>query len=114
MQSRTGYDDTYITNTNLEYLIDDAINYVNLEAGTSISNLSGVAGSKTVTVTAAQGAVVIPLITLCMRAYKDKGPSSSTQGLSVTAIVSDPQYKLEMMMLKSGIRKLCGSGFERV
>ena len=110
MQSRTGYGDTYITNTNLEYLIDDAIDYVNLEAGTSISNLA----ASTVTVTASQAAVLIPLIKLLMRAYKDKGPTSNISSMSVSAVINDPQYKLNMYLLKKGIDRLRGRSFERV
>jgi len=108
------WSDDDITDTNLEYLIDNIINYTNLIAGTSISNLSGVAGSKTVTVTSSQDPVLKAGIALLMRAYKDKGPNVVIQGMSVAPIVSDPHYRLMSMIFKQGINMLRGRDFERV
>jgi len=100
--------------TRVEYLIDDAIDYINGEAGTTISNMGGGgAGSKTVTVTAAQAPIVRALAALLVRAYLDKGPNVGIGGLGVTAIISDPQYKLHMMMIMQGINRLRGRSFVR-
>ena len=99
--------------TRVEYLIDDAIDYINSQAGTSISNMSGAAGSKTLTVTAAQAPIIKQLAALLVRAYLDKGPNVSVGGLGVSAIVGDPQYKVAMMMVKTGIRRLRGASFVR-
>lgn len=107
MNSRTNYS---IDTTVLGYLMDDAINYVNLEAGTSISNLA--AGS--VTVTANEAAVLVPLITLLMRAYDDRGPNVNVGAISISTLASDPQYSLHMKLLTNAIKRLSGRSFERV
>lgn len=109
----TGYTVSDITKTNLEYLIDKAINYVNLMAGLTISNLSGVAESKTVTVTATQAPVIKAWTELLCRAYKDKGPQVGVAGLSVTEITSDPHYRVMAKMANAGIERLRGRTFVR-
>jgi len=112
MHSETGYSISDITVTNLEYLIDNAIDYVNAECGTSISSMAG-GPPKTVTVTAGQSAALKPLIVLMMRAYKDRGPTVGVPGLNVTEVISDPQYKLHIMLWKSSLKRLRGRSFER-
>jgi len=99
--------------TRVEYLIDDAIDYINGESGTSMSNMTGAAGSKTVTVTSAQAPIVRALAALLVRAYLDKGPNVSVGSMGVSAIVSDPEYKIHMMMIQTGISRLRGRSFER-
>ena len=108
------YTDDDITLTNLEYLIDNAINYVNLQTGLSISNLSGTAESKTVTVTSNESTVIKSLAVLMIRAYKDRGPQVGIQGLSVSTVIADPQYSLFMKVVDDGIKRLCGQSFDRV
>ncbi len=49
--AQNNYTTTDLSAANTEYLIDDAIDYVNHLAGTSISNLTGDAGSKSVSLT---------------------------------------------------------------
>jgi len=116
IHSETGYSTDDISTTNLEYLIDNSINYVNLMAGTSISNLSGaVAGSKTVTVTADQAAVLKPLINLLLMAYMDAGQPSTVQGLSVQTTLQTPRYAAMMKLLDEGLLRLRRHiAFERV
>jgi hypothetical protein len=108
------YTDGDITLTNLEYLIDNAINYVNLQTGLSISNLSGTAESKTVTVTSNESTVIKSLTVLMVRAYKDRGPNMGLSGLSVATLTSDPQYSLFIKIVDDGIKRLCGQNFDRV
>lgn len=103
-----------ISDTDLEYLIDNIINYINLVAGTSISNLSGGAGSKTMTSTSGQDPVVKAGVALAMRAYLDKGPAVAVGGLNVQQIVSDPHYRFMTTLFKQGINMLRGRSFERV
>lgn len=98
-----------ISATNLGYLIDNAIDYVNLEAGTNISNLVG----GTVTVTSAQAVVLKPLIALMLRAYKEKGPQVGVAGLNVMAVISDPHYSVNKMLLQQGLNRLRGRGIYR-
>lgn len=105
--------DATTAKTRVEYLIDDAIDYINGEAGTSMSNMSGAAGSKSVTVTSAQAPIVRALAALLVRAYLDKGPNVSVGGMGVSAIVSDPEYKVHMMMIMQGISRLRGRSFVR-
>jgi len=110
IRAENKWTDKDISDTNLGYLIDNVINYVNLMAGTSISNISG----GTVTVTSSQDVVLKAGIALMVRAYKDKGPNVVVQGMSVAPIVSDPHYRLMSMIFKQGINMLRGRDFERV
>jgi len=112
MHSETDYDTDDISVTNLEYLIDNAIDYVNLHAGQSIADMAG-GPPKSVTVSENQATVLKPLIVLMMRAYVDKGPNVGTGGLSVSTVISDPQFKLQIMLWKSSLKRLCGSSFQR-
>lgn len=105
--------DANIDTTILEYLIDNAINYVNFHAGTSISNMSGTAGSKTVTVSSDQSAVLKPLIYMMVRARQDKGPNISGSPITITALITDPEYSLYKPMIDEGINRLRGRSFER-
>lgn len=98
----------------VEYLIDDTIDTINLEAGTSISNMTGVAGSKTVTVTANESAVIKPLVALMLKAFSDQSPNVAVGGLSVSTMLQDPQYALFNQLWKRGINWLRGRSFERV
>jgi hypothetical protein len=100
--------------TRVEYLIDNAVNWINLEAGTSISNISGTAGSKSLTSTANQDSVVKMLAALLVRAYLDKGPNVGLSALNVAQITTDPHYALFMKLVRKGIDNLNGTSFERV
>ena len=99
--------------TRVEYLIDNATDYINLEAGTSIADLSGGAGTKSLTCTAGELPVVKLLSALMVRAYLDKGPAVGAGGLNVATTLSDPQYRLFSQIVKQGIKRLCGRAFER-
>ena len=113
MQAETGYTDSDITNTNLEYLIDNAIDHVNLVCGTSIADLSGVAAAKTLTATENELAVLKPLINLMMRAYIDKGPNINAATMGVMEIATDPHYKIMYALWKESAGHLRGRSFER-
>lgn len=102
------------TKTNVEYLIDNTINYINLLAGTSISNMTGTAPNKTVTVSSNQSAVIKPLVTLMLKAYFDRGPNVAVANVSVATMLQDPQYALFKFLLNRGIERLRGRSFERV
>lgn len=99
--------------TNLEYIIDNAIDYINMEAGTSIADLSGTAESKSLVGTESEIVVVKSLSVLMLRAYHDRGPQVSAGGLAVQAVIVDPQYKLFSKMVATGIKRLAGRSFER-
>lgn len=108
------YDEAQISKTNLEYLIDNCINWVNLVAGQSMSNMSGTAGSKTVTVTSNQSAVLKFLIPLIVKAYLDRGPNASVATVSVGVIAVDPQTGQFRPMYKLALQMLRRRSFERV
>jgi hypothetical protein len=76
--AESGYTTDDVTAINAEYIIDNAINFVNLEAQLSISALSGTAGSKTVTLTRDQYAVVSILSTAMLRETKKTSLTNST------------------------------------
>lgn len=113
IKAENDWDDDTISDTNLEYLIDNIINYVNLVAGSGISNLTGAAGSKTVTVSSNQDPVLKSGIALAVRAYTDKGPNVALGALNVAQIVQDPHYKFMNKLFMGGIGRLRGRSFER-
>jgi len=92
--------------TQVEYLIDNAIDYINAQAGISIADLSGDVESKSLTGTDSQIFVVKTLSALLLRSYHDKGPNVGIQAQSVVAITSDPQYVLFMKLIDSAIERL--------
>jgi len=109
IKNENKWTDANISDTNLGYLIDNVIDYINLMAGTSISNLA----AGTVTVTSAQAPVIKAGVALAMRAYLDKGPQVATQGQSLMMVVNDPHYKFMSMVFKNGINMLRGRSLER-
>ena len=93
---------TDITIANAEYLINNASDYINLMAGTSIANIA--AGA--LTATDSELLVTKELASLMIRAYLDRGPNVSIGGLSVTSVLSDPQYDSKSKMIQLGINAL--------
>jgi hypothetical protein len=106
--SENGYaltDFENLTLTILEYKIDDAIDWINLQAGLTIADLSGDAESKSITGTDGQILAVKSLTNLMLRAYVEKGDVSMA-ALTVTSVVNDPDYKVTMMMIEKAIERL--------
>lgn len=104
-----GYDITDfpgLTLTILEYKIDDAIDYVNLQAGLTISDLSGTAESKSITGTDGQILAVKWLTNLLLKAYKEKGTQISVANLNVAYVLADPDYKTSLMIFEKTIERL--------
>ena len=106
------YTEADISKTNLEYLIDNAIDYINLVAGTSIADLSGTAGSKSLTATENEIVAIKLLTVLLLRAYKDRGPNASVAGLNVSAVINDPQYTLFKELFDLAVARLRGKYFK--
>ena len=94
---------------NLELNIDKAVDYINLLAGTSIAHVS----SNDLTASDSELMVVETLSALLIRASQDRGPQVGVGGMAVTAVISDPQYRLFSQMVKLGINSLRGRSFER-
>jgi hypothetical protein len=104
--------------TNVEYIIDDVIDFINSEAGISISKLEddlvNPAGSKTVTVTGSQNATIKLALSLMLRdaKYKIQGGSSlGPAGVSESVYNQDPTFK---KMLWQSLDRLRGQSFDRV
>lgn len=97
----------------VEYLIDNAIDIVNLMAGTGIADLSGAAGSKSLNGSEGEVALVKLLSGLMLRAYWEKGPAAIGD-VSVTTVTTDPHYKVFMGMFNRALPYLRGRSFERV
>ena len=117
MQTESGYlVATYplLTIAVTEGLIDRAIDYINIEAGTSIADLSGAAESKSLVAIADEVGVVKNLTQLLMSAFVDKGANVGLASLNVTTVVQDPQYIMMNRMIQKGIERLRGRSFERV
>lgn len=136
--AQNGFTTADLTAVNTEYVIDNAIDFVELEAGVTIGDMTGVAGSKTVTLTGPQNAVLSLLVSLMLREVKkttltnssSTASSSSTAkavsigGLSVSdsAILSSAISAATSLnnasdftreMFKQGIKRLIGSSFKR-
>jgi len=90
----------------LEGLIDNSIAYINLRTGLSLSFLSGAPGSKSVTLNGNPAVLVKMLTTLMTKAFVDRGPNASVGGLSVTSVISDPQYSLYMKLIEMALTQL--------
>ena len=104
-----------ISATNFEYLIDNAIDYINMEAGTSIAALSGSVGSKSLVGSASENVAVKALSVLSLRQHIDRGPYASVgPGVVINSQTSDPQLRLQWMYVKRLIQRLRGRDFERV
>ena len=95
-----------ISLTNLEYLIDNAIDTVNLRAGTTIADLTGSAADKDIVGTESEVLVVKELTVLLIRAYKDRGPNVSIGELTASQVLADPQYDLFTKSVKEDIERL--------
>lgn len=110
-------DGTTCTLTVVEYLIDDAIDYINLrldpEGDGPMSSLSGDAESKMLNGTKAQLFCVKQAMSLLLRAFKDKGPNTSLASLSVSQIISDPHFVIINKALEMAIKEL-RKGFREV
>ena len=107
------YTESDISKAKVEALIDNAINYINLETGLSISNMSGSEGSKSVTVTSSQAPVVKALASLYVRAYVDHGPEAAVGGMSSTVVNEDPQLALLRGVVERGVMLLRSRSFVR-
>jgi hypothetical protein len=99
-------DFTGLTLTILEYKIDDAIDYVNAEAGTTIAALTGTAETKSFVYTAPENLAVKGLVNLMLKAYKEKGQQVGIQSMSLSYLESNPDFALSMQVLKDMIERL--------
>jgi len=97
---------------NLEYLIRNAVDYVNMQAGTAIAFVP-VAGSEDLNASDSEIIVVKALSVILLRAYVDRGPNVAISSLSVSTVANDPQYNVFMQIVNDGLMRLRGRSFER-
>lgn len=118
MPSVTGTDLKNILNadetaTQLEYVMDLAIDALNV-FNCGISNMSGSAGSKTVTLTSAQrGAVFLVARNIYASFFKNAGNTNNSVnsiGLTNTDLMSNPTI---VAFIKTVASQLIGRSFER-
>jgi len=107
----TGYEYSVVHSTELtaltivEYLIDDAIDYINAECGTAIADLSGAAGTKSLVGEEDEVAAVKLLSKLYLKARQEKGESVGIGPLSATTTSSSSYLtvygeRLNMLLTK--------------
>jgi len=99
--------------TNLEYCIDNVIDYVNGQTGASIAYLSGSAESKSLTCDRKYLPAIKLLSALMVRASQDRGPTVTAGQLGLTAVLADPQYKLFTEMINHTLNRCRGRSFKR-
>lgn len=88
---------------NTEYHIDNAIYYINLNSGSSITALSGTAGSKTTTMTGSEAALVKLLASNLLKASLSRG---APQGITPVNLLSEPANASLNAMITAGIGQL--------
>ena len=106
------YTTSDISLVNLEYLIKNAVDHINLQAGTNVV-FTPSGGTQSLTGTDSEILIVKTLSALLIRAYKDRGPNTAIQGLAVTTLITDPQYNVFMKILDEDISRLRGRSFKR-
>ena len=92
---------------NMEYIIKNATDYINLDAGTSIS-FTPAAGAATLT--ASDGEIIATKAgaLLMLRGHLDRGPNTAVSSLSVSSLIGDPQYAFWSDLFKRALVKLKG------
>lgn len=95
-----------VTLANLEAIMGNTINYVNLEANTTIAPMSGTSESKIATLSKPESLAVKLWTSLLVRAYKDKGPNAVVGSVSVATTINDPQYNLFTDIAQKAINRL--------
>lgn len=100
----------------IEAIIDSAIDAVNSDAGTSISYMTGSAGSKTLTVTGNQAAALKPLVAMKLASRETEGASSESVSLgpaSTSSSLSTSTNEINLMLYAKAIERLQGRSFNR-
>jgi hypothetical protein len=111
MLDENNYTVSDISLLNMEYLVKNAVDYINLQAGTTITFIPS-AGSENLSASDSEIVMVKALTTILLRAYVDRGPNVGISSLSVTTVASDPQYNIFMQLVNDGLMRLRGRSFE--
>ena len=103
--------DETVSYTNAEYIIDDCIDFVNSEAGVSMTALAGVAGTKTTTITGSQNAALKLVLGVTLKEAKYKLSTNATLGplgASESVGAQDPIFR---KMLYNALNRLRSRSF---
>jgi hypothetical protein len=90
-----------LTLTILEYKIDDAIDYVNANAGLTVAHCSGSAGTKSLVASDTQILVIKWLTNIMLRGYKDKGATAGVSSLNLVYTLADADTAVSKMIMQS-------------
>ena len=74
-----------ISDTNMEYVIDQAINELNLEGNLDLPNMSGTAGSKTVSLESREAGAVQRVARVIYASFYKKPGSAGLGGMTVSS-----------------------------
>jgi len=108
---KTLINDSEIADATAESILDAAIDAINIYYRNGLSNLTGVAGSKTLTVTSQQrGSIMIVARTVYATVYKNAAGATVNVAVVGTAF-SDPNV---LSTAKNVANQLIGRGFDRV
>ena len=90
-QAMLNLSDSDITNTNMEYLIDQAVNRLNTY-GSELPNMTGSVGSKTLSVESREAGAIYEVARLIYYGYYKGQDSTAISSLSVTSpnMLSNP------------------------
>ncbi len=105
------------SNSAIEAFMDAMISHINAETGASLAHFRddtvNAAGSKQVSITAAQESAFLAGAAVMIRAYLHKGPNVVDSGHSVTQVLNDPHYAVWNRILRQAMNRLRGRSFER-
>ena len=109
---------TTVTVTTIEYLVDASIDSVNTDAGLSLAYMTGVAGAKTLTVTAEQATAIKAMTALKLASRASQGASSSSYQIGSLGVSQNMSSGLSSddflsQQYDRAIRKLCAREFRR-
>jgi len=97
--------DGNISDTNMEYVIDQAINELNLEGNLDLPNMGGTAGSKTVSLESREAGAVQRVARVIYYSFYKKLGSGGLSGMTASSpdLASDPTVQ---QAVKEAARRL--------
>lgn len=98
--------DEAVSLTNVEMIIDDIIDTINSEAETTIPEMSGTAGTKTVTVSRNQNAAIKLVLPVMLKEAKYKLSTSGSMGPLSSSVSVGSQDSIFKELFYKAIEKL--------
>ena len=99
--------------TDIENLIQDVIDYVNLDANITIPDLAGTPGALSMTADGIEYPVVKMISSLILHSLVNRGPNASLGVASVSSSLSEATGKVEYELIERGLNRLRKRSFER-